>query len=313
MAPNTQIPSKQKKPREPSSEEEEEDTEEQQSDSASSGDEQVMAKSRGADQDIGSDSDSDLGDYRLQPVTKTPKFSSKRARDEDEKKEKTVEVAKSPGGCITRLWSDDDEVTLLKGMIAFREARGRDPSSDMAAFHDYIKGNLKFEPSRVQLRSKVNRLKKRFMNALKKSNNGEDPIFSNPHEYSLFDLSKIIWGPSGSNSIQIGQNLDKNVLKENENDKEKEKTEMEVWGAKNHTKDARKKEMMRCFLMGTELKGFDKRTLAAANHMLEGEMVDEDKKRAWKELKIEEMKVVFRHSKVKAKQAKLLQQFIINS
>ncbi|GER29429.1 DNA-binding storekeeper protein-relatedtranscriptional regulator, partial [Striga asiatica] len=37
-----------------------------------------------------------------------------------EDSKKTVEAAKSPGGCITRLWSDEDEITLLKGLIAFR-------------------------------------------------------------------------------------------------------------------------------------------------------------------------------------------------
>ncbi|CAA0814426.1 Unknown protein [Striga hermonthica] len=309
MAPKTQIPSKQKKPREPSSEEEEEDSEEQQSDSSSSGDEQVVAKSRGADQDIGSDSDSDsdLGDYRLQPVPKAPK-SSKRGREETKKKEKTVEAAKNPGGCIIRLWSDDDEVTLLKGMIEFRDARGRDASADMAAFYGYIKGNLKFEPSRVQVRSKVNRLKNIFLNALKKSDsdNGEDPVFSNPHDHRLFELSKIVWGPSGRNSIQKGQNLDENVPKENENGLDK------ASGSVVHTKDARRREMMKSFLLGVELEGLDRRILEAANHMLEeeGGIGDEDEKKAWKKLKIEEIDVVLRHAEVKTKQIKHLQQLI---
>ncbi|GER33787.1 DNA-binding storekeeper protein-relatedtranscriptional regulator [Striga asiatica] len=57
---------------------------------------------------------------------------------------------------------------------------GGGPSADMAAFYDYIKRNLKFESSKEQLRRKVNRLKQRYLNALKKGKNGENHVFSNP-------------------------------------------------------------------------------------------------------------------------------------
>ncbi|GER52142.1 DNA-binding storekeeper protein-relatedtranscriptional regulator [Striga asiatica] len=146
----------------------------------------------------------------------------------------------------------EDEVTLLKGMIAFRDAMGRDPSADLTAVHDSIEGKLKVVFSREQLRRKVNRLKTRYLNALKKAKNGEDPVFSNLHEDMLFELSKKIWFSSGRNIIETAK----------------------IW-----------------------LKGFNKRTLAAADHLFEeGEMEDENQK-AWKKLKIEETEVFLTHSK----------------
>ncbi|GER49243.1 DNA-binding storekeeper protein-relatedtranscriptional regulator [Striga asiatica] len=283
----------------------------------------VVAKSGGAAQDMGSVPNSDLGDNRLPPVPKTPNLSSKRARDDeplptDGKKEKAVEAEKSRGGCITRLWSNEDEITLLKGVIAFRGG----PSADMAAFYDYIKGNLKFESSREQLRRKVSRLKQRYLNALKKGKNGEDPVFSNPHEDRLFELSKIIWGGQNSKSIVLKEKeaADSKKLKEKKNkskdnggrtytnphEQEIYDLSEKLWGAEKENGfnkasangDHRNSEMMKSFLMGKELIGFDERTLAAAKHLLEeGEMEDENRK-TWKKLKIEETEVLLRHSKI---------------
>ncbi|CAA0809775.1 DNA-binding storekeeper protein-related transcriptional regulator [Striga hermonthica] len=304
----------------------------------------VEKKSRGAAQDIGSVPNSDLGDYRLPPVPKTPKRSSKRARDDelpktDGKKEKTVEAAKSYGGFITRLWSDEDEVTLLEGLIAFRAA----PNAEMADFYDYIKGNLKFEYSREQLRSKVSRLKKKYLNALKKGKNGEDPVFSNPHEDRLFGLSKTIWGGSGSNTVQKGQNSKGIVFKEKEATDAKKLKKMKnmskddggrtypnphkqeiyelsekLWGSEEeenkasangvHAKDAINSERMKSFLVGAELKGFDKRTLTASNHLFEEGQMEDEFKSTWKKLKMEETEVFSKHSQIKLKQAKHLQQ-----
>ncbi|KAL6567887.1 hypothetical protein OROGR_001555 [Orobanche gracilis] len=168
------------------------------------------------DKGFGSDSDSDLdspSNYKVQPISKTKppnKTSLKRAYQESDgksqhpvrniKRSKTDEgksffsSPSNPAGCITRLWSDDDEVTLLNGMIDFKNMKGQDPNADMMAFYNFIKGKLKVDFSKDQLKTKIRRMKKRFVNALKKSENGEDPVFSKPHEVRAFELSKKIWG-----------------------------------------------------------------------------------------------------------------------
>ncbi|CAA0809681.1 DNA-binding storekeeper protein-related transcriptional regulator, partial [Striga hermonthica] len=70
-----------------------------------------------------------------EPVPENPILSSKRAREGARRKRRRRRR--------TRVWSHDDEVTLLKGMIAFRDDMGRDPSADLTAFHDSIKEKLK--------------------------------------------------------------------------------------------------------------------------------------------------------------------------
>ncbi|KAL6515767.1 hypothetical protein OROHE_018301 [Orobanche hederae] len=168
------------------------------------------------DKGVGSDSESDLdspSNYKVQPISKTKppnKPSPKRTYQESDgksqhpvrniKKSKTDEgksffsSPSNPAGCITRLWSDEDEVTVLNGMIDFKNTEGQDPNADMWAFYNFIKGKLKVDFSKDQLKTKIRRMKKRFANALKKSENGEDPVFSKPHEDRAFELSKKIWG-----------------------------------------------------------------------------------------------------------------------
>ncbi|CAA2995089.1 STOREKEEPER -like [Olea europaea subsp. europaea] len=178
------------------------------------------------------DSDSSPSQFKLQPISKEPATSTKRARQGDcsnedssrsEKKLKTVEKKSAPTsvsatsggvGFITRLWTEEDEIALLQGMINFKSQKGVDPYADMGAFFDYIKQKLQVVFSRAQMSSKISRMKKRFLNALEKGENGEDPVFSKPHECKAFDLSKKIWGAAvekskGSNTNRVVENVKK--------------------------------------------------------------------------------------------------------
>ncbi|XP_047330114.1 probable transcription factor At2g01370 [Impatiens glandulifera] len=94
-----------------------------------------------------------------------------------------------------RLWSEDDEVTILKGLIEYAETQGIDPASgDMSYFYEFIRNSLHIEASRSQLKEKIKRLKKKYLSKLKKSNNGYDRIFSKAHDQTCYNLSKKIWG-----------------------------------------------------------------------------------------------------------------------
>ncbi|KAK4420519.1 STOREKEEPER protein [Sesamum alatum] len=208
-------------------------------------------------ENVGSDSDPDSegspSDYKLQPISKSSVVSVKRAHEEGDndqqslrscKKSRTEEKQSSAtpgggvgvgvgGGGITRLWSNEDEIALLNGMIDFRNVKGLDSNADMGAFYDFVKGKLKVDFSRDQLRTKISRIKKRFLNALKKGENGLDPVFSKPHEDMAFELSKKIWGGTVGNSeggmkgvskaekIRVGE---KEIVK-----KEKEGGEQDFW------------------------------------------------------------------------------------
>ncbi|KAB2010300.1 hypothetical protein ES319_D10G229000v1 [Gossypium barbadense] len=79
-----------------------------------------------------------------------------------------------------RLFSEDDEIALLKGMLDYSAKTGADPHTDMNGFYDFVR-----------------RLKKKFKNNVGKNKKGEDPTFSKAHEQKAFELSKKIWGVSG--------------------------------------------------------------------------------------------------------------------
>ncbi|CAN1320103.1 Probable transcription factor At1g66420 [Linum perenne] len=88
-----------------------------------------------------------------------------------------------------RIWSEDDEIILLEGLIDFFE-RGLDPFKEIVKFHDFIKKNLSddFFPSPSQVKNKAVRMKKKF----NKNQNGKG--LTKPHEQKCFNLSKAIWG-----------------------------------------------------------------------------------------------------------------------
>lgn len=121
----------------------------------------------------------------------------------DSKKKKVAKVgddedSKKASG-VQRLWSEDDEIAILKGMTDYQSKKGSDTYAHMAAFHEFIKENLHVDVSKNQLMDKIRRLKKKYLTNAEKIENGRDPVFAKPHEYKSFQLSKKIWGRSVNN------------------------------------------------------------------------------------------------------------------
>lgn len=96
----------------------------------------------------------------------------------------------------SRLWSEEDELAILKGMVDFTSKTGQDPLkfTNASAFHDFMKKLLHVEVTSNQLKEKVRRLKKKFETTAGKGKNGEAPTFSKPHDQKAFELSKKVWG-----------------------------------------------------------------------------------------------------------------------
>ena len=146
---------------------------------------------------------------RTSEAEETPQ-DSKRAKkkgvDGDGDEEEAVE-SKKPGEdtkkqLFQRLWSEDDEIAVLKGMIEFSTKKGVDPNHDMNAFHDFIKKSLHIDVSRNQLVDKIRRLRKKYENNLEKGiKMGEDRTFPKPHEQKAFEWSKKVWGGEGSSGV----------------------------------------------------------------------------------------------------------------
>ncbi|KAL0321160.1 UNVERIFIED_CONTAM: putative transcription factor [Sesamum radiatum] len=93
-----------------------------------------------------------------------------------------------------RLWSEDDEIVILKGMIDYAEKKKSDPIADLNGFHDFIKDSLHVDVTRTQFQDKIRRLKKKYENNKSKEKEGKDRAFSKPHEQKAYELSKQVWG-----------------------------------------------------------------------------------------------------------------------
>ncbi|XP_052177944.1 STOREKEEPER protein-like [Diospyros lotus] len=118
-----------------------------------------------------------------------------------DEEDRAVEEKKT--GAINRLWSEDDEIAILRGIIEYSKTGG-DIHSDMAAFHESIKKSLHVDVSKSQLMDKIRRLKKKYQVNSGRGQKGEDPVFSKLHEHKAFELSKKIWGDGGSNAVDDG-------------------------------------------------------------------------------------------------------------
>ncbi|XP_048599835.1 probable transcription factor At1g61730 [Brassica napus] len=92
--------------------------------------------------------------------------NSKRAKKDDEKK--IGEDSKKPAA-FQRLWTEEDEIAVLQGMIDFKKDTGNSPYDDTNAYYDYIKKSISFEVSKNQFMDKLRSLKKKYMGKEKPS------------------------------------------------------------------------------------------------------------------------------------------------
>ncbi|KAI3456391.1 hypothetical protein Pfo_013054 [Paulownia fortunei] len=122
---------------------------------------------------------------------KDAKKSKKKPEPESSEKKSNDDSKKL---LFQRLWSEDDEIVILKGMIDYATKKKSDPVADLNAFHDFIKKNLHVDVTRTQLQDKIRRLKKKYENNKSKEKEGKDRTFSKPHEQKAYELSKKIWG-----------------------------------------------------------------------------------------------------------------------
>ncbi|XP_050229148.1 probable transcription factor At1g61730 [Mercurialis annua] len=91
-----------------------------------------------------------------------------------------------------RLWSQDDEIVVLQGILHFSKDTQTDPTRDIASFFHSIIKSLHFPATLTQFKDKLMRLKRKFNHHAHK-----DMAFSNTHSQKTFNLSKQIWGAQG--------------------------------------------------------------------------------------------------------------------
>ncbi|XP_027329839.1 probable transcription factor At1g11510 [Abrus precatorius] len=128
-----------------------------------------------------------------------PKRAKKKATDfsgggSDEEVEEDGKKSGELSKKFQRIWSEEDELAILKGMVDFTSNTGQDPFKYANAFHDFMKKSLHFDASSNQLKEKIRRLKKKFETNSGKGKNGNGPKFSKPHDQKSYELSKKVWG-----------------------------------------------------------------------------------------------------------------------
>ncbi|XP_015931664.1 probable transcription factor At1g61730 [Arachis duranensis] len=97
-----------------------------------------------------------------------------------------------------RVFSEEDEIGILKGLSEFIAKTGKEPYKCADEFYDFMKGSnlIRANVSCMQLKEKIRRLKKKFENILLKEKNGKGTTLK-PHELEALQLGKNVWGHDG--------------------------------------------------------------------------------------------------------------------
>ncbi|KAG2325308.1 hypothetical protein Bca52824_008036 [Brassica carinata] len=121
-----------------------------------------------------------------------------------EKKRKKKKKLTSP--VIKRIWNEDDELSILKGLVDYRVKTRNDPSFDWDGFFGFVAGSIHVRFSKEQLFSKVRKLRRKFVLHMERIERGEDPLFTRLTDSQAFGYSSMIWGV---NQAEVGAATEK--------------------------------------------------------------------------------------------------------
>ncbi|KAK4709771.1 hypothetical protein R3W88_004284 [Solanum pinnatisectum] len=137
-------------------------------------------------------------------------------------KAKRMMKLKSKPPLFLKVWSDEDEISLLTGIIKFKEQTAREVAQNMAEFRAFILPSLTLQPTPVQLREKIRRIRLKYEKTLATGN----PSNTDLHQVQVFQLCQKIWTqPPYSNSLLLKEkhNIPENGKPEKQNLLVKEK------------------------------------------------------------------------------------------
>ncbi|KAG1328303.1 putative transcription factor [Cocos nucifera] len=132
-----------------------------------------------------------------------PSSSDPVTQPSEDRKPFPVAVAAVGGGyddsrrLFQRLWTDEEEITILQGFLEFTSRRGTTFAShqyDTGPFYEEIKKRLQLEFTKNQLIEKLRRLKKKYRNVVNRMRSmGKDFAFRSSHEKAIYDIARNIW------------------------------------------------------------------------------------------------------------------------
>ena len=115
---------------------------------------------------------------------------SKRRRTEPSQEEEAKTDARK---MFQRLWTEEDEIAILKGFLDFSSSP-RSSHDNSGAFYDQIRASIRLDFNKNQLVEKLRRLKKKYRNVAGRIRSGKDFAFKSAHDRTAYDLSGQIWG-----------------------------------------------------------------------------------------------------------------------
>ncbi|KAI9391649.1 hypothetical protein POPTR_007G119800v4 [Populus trichocarpa] len=146
-----------------------------------------------------------LSGFTIKPISPKrkpgPKLEQPKKENDGEDK-KAKRGAGAGGGGPQRLWSDEDEIVMLNGMVEYQIEKGKNPFADNGDFHGFVKKSLHVDATNNQFLDKIRRLKKKYFTDVEKNEKEIDEIFSKPHDLECVELAKKIWGAGG---IEMGK------------------------------------------------------------------------------------------------------------
>lgn len=99
-----------------------------------------------------------------------------------------------------RLWTDEEELLILRGFLDFTARRGTTFAShqyDTGPFYEEIRRRLSFDFTKSQLIEKLRRLKKKYrVCAARVAAQGAAFAFRSAHEGAIYDVARHIWRPA---------------------------------------------------------------------------------------------------------------------
>ncbi|KAG7547762.1 GLABROUS1 enhancer-binding protein family [Arabidopsis suecica] len=127
--------------------------------------------------------------------TDSPAVKSGKKRASEGTTSKDIKRAKKVSGDddnkkphLHRLWTEEDEISLLQSMIDFKAETGTSPHDDLNKFFDIAKKSISFDVSKSQFGDKIRGLKKKYFGKRKKKSVESD------HDKKCLGLAKSIWG-----------------------------------------------------------------------------------------------------------------------
>ncbi|KAF3341689.1 mediator-associated protein 1-like protein [Carex littledalei] len=146
----------------------------------------------------------------------------------DQKKQKLSMPDQSPTKKLSaaqRIWSLEDEMTLLNALCEYHVRNNRlPPTKDYASFLSGISGSISFPVIEKQIFNKIRQLR---FNYNQKKKKGSNINFSEPHEKAVFELcSKLFEDGSSASKNGSSHEMNRNVGKKSDGKQKKKITKL---------------------------------------------------------------------------------------